>query len=107
MSINSLLPHLGRGNITRAEAVPIDKPLKPGLHFLLHCHLVRRKRTRLGIVGESRSIKMRLGPIFWVQNPTKERTLSGKGNKKKLPPRVRGFTNKTYPKKCPNLEQMG
>lgn len=78
MSINLPLPHMVERNLTMVQHILIAKPLKLGLHFLIHHHLVQRKRYRLGTVGENKPVKMKLVPIFWIQNPTREMWINRK-----------------------------
>lgn len=64
VSINSPLPHLGRGDFTRVEPFLIDEPLKPRVKDFLHHYLLRGKRTRPGAIGIYVPVKVKRIPLL-------------------------------------------
>lgn len=99
MGINLFLPHFNWRNLTRAKPFLVTKSLKPRLHILLHCQLVRRKRTRLGTVEANTLVKVDLKPILRMWNPKILRIVSGDVTKTKWVVGVKGFTKRKCLKK--------
>lgn len=91
MSVNPYFPHLSRRHLSRVEPFLIAKSLKPRLHYLIHRHLVQRKRARLSTIGVRVPVKVDLRLTLQIEDPTEDRRIGGEIVENEMSHECEGF----------------